>query len=60
MADQTSVGLKATVDGLKTTVADLEKKVNQQLKENYAGDVSPSGKQIGECHLSKQLEEACK
>jgi CRISPR/Cas system CMR-associated protein Cmr5 small subunit len=27
MADQTGAGLKGIVDGLKTTVADLEKKV---------------------------------
>ncbi len=30
MADQTSVGLKATVDNLKASVAELEKKVKAQ------------------------------
>jgi hypothetical protein len=30
MADQTAVGLKATVDSLKASVADLEKKVKAQ------------------------------
>jgi hypothetical protein len=33
MANQTSVGLKATVDILKATVAELEKKVKAQESE---------------------------